>query len=125
MALEFSKSEKKHLRQLVSLAWERELRRELLKIGDAIALMRENSMNVHEVDTLIHSHHDGISRDLYQRYAEGDLWLATCYAYAHEILADEDISVLSPERQQSVRSAVYIFKGNFDNDEVSNSSDSE
>ena len=77
MRLKVSKSEMKNLRRLVSIAWEREWRRELLKIGNAIAIMRENSMNGHEVDQLIHSLHNGISRDLFKSYADCDQWLAT------------------------------------------------
>ena len=92
MQLEFTKSEKRRIRELAALAWERELRSELTSIGDAINRMTDDQMSPHDVNNLIHKFHDGISRELFNRFSSNKPWLAVCRAHYDGVLTDADIA---------------------------------
>ena len=59
---------KRVLRQLMDLAYERELHRELEKLDQSFAAWREGTISSFELNALIHKHPDGPSRELWSRY---------------------------------------------------------
>ena len=59
---------KRVLRQLMDVAYERELHRELEKLDQSFAAWREGTISSFELNELIHKHHDGPSRELWSRY---------------------------------------------------------
>lgn len=69
MSGHLTKAEKKKVRQLAGIAWERELRLELRKIAAAIEEMENDSLSPFEVSDSIHKFHNGASRDLYNQYS--------------------------------------------------------
>jgi hypothetical protein len=61
---DFTKSEKKRIRQLADLAWDRALRIELQKIAAAIEEMENGQLTPFDVTDRIHQFHSGAARDL-------------------------------------------------------------
>ena len=100
---DFTKSERKRIRQLASLAWERELRGALGDIAAAIAEMENGTMPPFEVDNRIHKFHDGTSRDLYKQYSDSNPWIGVCRAYFEGILTNDDIADASDEIRHGIR----------------------
>jgi hypothetical protein len=66
---DFTKSERKLLREATGYAWEAELGAELMKLLQEFHAWREGRLNVFELSDKIHQFHDGTARELYGRYA--------------------------------------------------------
>ena len=81
MRSDFTKSEKKRIRQLADLAWDRGLRLELRKIAVAIEEMENGRLTPFDVTDRIHKFHDGAARDLYKQFSSSLPWLAVCRAH--------------------------------------------
>jgi hypothetical protein len=86
-----TKADKKRVRQLAGIAWERELRCELRKIAAAIEEMENNSLSPFDVNDSIHRFHNGASRDLYKQYSDSLPWWGVCRAYHDRVLTDDDL----------------------------------
>ena len=103
MEPEFTKSEKRRIRELAAIAWERQLRSELTTIGDAIKRMTEHQASPHDINDLIHEFHDGISRELFNRFSGSKPWLAVCLAHIYDsVLTDGDIAGCSDKMRGRV-----------------------
>lgn len=103
MEPELTRSERRKVRELAELAWERQLREEILKIGDAIQEMRNGAATPHDVDELIHRFHQGPSRKLFQLYSDNNPWWAVCRAHHDGILTDDDIAKASDKIIAGIR----------------------
>ncbi|TWU20778.1 hypothetical protein [Bythopirellula polymerisocia] len=103
MSGDLTKADKRKVRQLAGIAWERELRQELLKIAAAIEEMENGSLSPFEVNDSIHIFHEGASRDLYRHYADSHPWLGVCRAYCDRVLTDEDLVDASDEVRNGIR----------------------
>lgn len=66
---DFTRSDKKRIRQLADLAWDRELRIELQKIAAAIEEMESGQLTPFDVTDRIHKFHNGAARDLYNQFS--------------------------------------------------------
>ena len=66
MSGDLTKADKKKVRELAGIAWERELREEIRGIADAINEMENGSLSPFDVNDRIHEFHNGASRDLYR-----------------------------------------------------------
>ena len=71
---DLTKADKKKVRRLAGIAWERELRNELRRIAAAIDEMENGSLSPFDVNDRIHKFHNGASRDLCKRYSESLPW---------------------------------------------------
>ena len=109
MEPEFSKSEKRRVRELAALAWDRHLRSELATIGDAINRMTDHHMSPHDVNDLIHDFNNGASRELFNRFSTNKPWLAVCRAHYDSVLTDADIANDSGK----IRSGINEFASHF------------
>lgn len=92
MSGELCKSDRRTIRKLADLAWDRELRRELRVISTTIQQMESGSISPFEVSDHIHRFHNGASRELYKQYSQSLPWMGICMAYADGVLADRDIA---------------------------------
>ena len=88
---DLTKADKKKVRQLAGIAWERELRHEILGIMTAINEMENGSLSPFDVNDRIHKFHNGASRDLYRQYSESLPWLGVCRAFFDRVLTDDDL----------------------------------
>lgn len=67
----FTKNERKELRKLAGLAYERELAKALELLEGNFRQWKENKITAFELSDLIHQFHNGISRDLWSFYTSG------------------------------------------------------
>ncbi|TWU32664.1 hypothetical protein Q31b_58220 [Novipirellula aureliae] len=105
MQHESTKADRKLVRKLASIAWERQLRDELAKIGGVISEMTSGDLSPFDVNECVHEFHNGISRELYNLYAASDPWFAVCRAHFDGVLTDEDLVNAS----DSVRAGLQQF----------------
>ncbi|MEN8907494.1 MAG: hypothetical protein ABF289_16180 [Clostridiales bacterium] len=66
--MEYSKKEKKIFRELVNIAYERELKLELEKLEKNFIRLKNNEIGAFDLDNIIHKFHNGTSRNLYKKY---------------------------------------------------------
>ena len=110
MKPELTKSEKRAVRELAGIAWKRQLREEIIVIGDAIREMEEEKTTPHDVNELIHRFHNGASRELYKRYGDSDPWLAICRAHYDGILTDVDIANNTEKIREGIRQFAKTYR---------------
>ena len=110
MQPDLNKSERRTVRELAGLSWERQLRDELLVIGVAIGEMQAEKTSPHDVNDLIHRFHNGASRELFNRYSGNTPWLAVCRAHFDGILNDNDIESASEKIRDGIRKFASTFR---------------
>lgn len=92
MMQDLPKPIKRVLRQLMEVAYERELHRELEKLDQAFATWRDGMINSFELNELIHKHHNGPSRELWSRYSSGrDADMYVAYAVVEGLIEEEEV----------------------------------
>ena len=109
MTIDFTKSERKTIRKLAALAWERQLRSELHKIAAAIADMDKEVLSPFEVNQKIHDFHNGVSRKLFRLYSDSQPWFSVCRAHYDRVLNDDDVMGAS----DNIRNGIREFAKNF------------
>ena len=102
---EYAKADRKLVRKLAGVAWERQLRDELNSIGCVIAEMQSGDLSPFDVNERVHQFHNGISRELYNLYSGPDPWFAVCRAHYDGVLTDEDLV----DASDSVRKGLQQF----------------
>jgi len=88
---DFTKSERKELRKLAGLAYERELSKALGELEGKFKLWKKNKITAFELENLIHQFHNGIARKLWSFYANGDSELAIRQAIAKDIILKTEV----------------------------------
>jgi len=89
---EYTKKEKKKLRELADLAYERELSNALKKLEKQFVKWENGSIDSFELNHEIHLFHNGISQELYKKYNPRDLLeLTVGWAIANNLLKKEDV----------------------------------
>ncbi len=106
---DFTKSERKRIRRLASLAWDHGLRIELRKIAEAIEEMECGRMTSFDVTDRIHRFYDGAARDLYKQFSNSLPWLAVCRAHLDGVLTDDDIADVSDNIRDGIRGFAVTF----------------
>lgn len=66
--LDPTKSQRRELRKLAELAYDRELGIALEKLEAHFKRWRRGEISPHDLNELIHEHHDGVSRELWNFY---------------------------------------------------------
>lgn len=92
------KAQRKELRRLAALAYERELATELEAVEAQFREWHAGNLDVHELSDLIHQFHDGVARDLYIMYTRGQPGSVVAQAVARNVLHENDL----PRRSQRV-----------------------
>ena len=104
-----TKSERKLVRQLASTAWERQLRESLKKIGGVLSEMESGDLSPFDAAAAVHAFHNGVSRELYNKYSGSDPWFAVCRAHYDGVFSDEDFTGAS----DNVRAGLKLFAEQF------------
>jgi hypothetical protein len=91
-ANELTKKQRKHIRELASVSYERELAAALDKLLTAFQKWKQGGMGVFDLNEEIHQYHNGTARDLYKQYAMGDPDMAILLALAKGILKIEELN---------------------------------
>jgi hypothetical protein len=85
------KAERKILRKLAALAYERELTRCLSRLESSFADWRAGRIGVAQLNHSIHDYHDGDSRDLWKKYNGLSPEELVGIAVAEGILEQDDV----------------------------------
>ncbi len=103
-----AKKEKRYFRDMAALAHERELSAELKELQSKFELWNKGKIDSFELNQEIHEFHDGTSRDLYKRYAMGDIYPAVAYAIANGTITESEIN---KEYTTELLQTIEHFKG--------------
>mgnify|MGYP001814071322 CR=1 FL=1 len=89
--MKFTKSQKKKLRELAGIANKRELDREMEKLYQHFENWRSGKVSCFELSDLIHTFHQGASREIWKIYAYSDPDTAVSRPVALGLLKKEEI----------------------------------
>jgi hypothetical protein len=80
-----TKSQRKRIRQLAAEAYARELAAALSALHDEFERWKRDEISVFELSDRVHRFHNGVSRELYNRYATNMFHVGVMYALTHEL----------------------------------------
>ena len=92
MLQSMTKSQKKHLRYLASIAYDRELGFALDRLFEVYQQWKSDEIEAWDVNEEIHKYHNGKSRELFNRYASPDPCVLVVRAIADGILKLEEVN---------------------------------
>ena len=104
---QFTKRDRKELRSLAGIAYERELGRELEKLEPKFAEWRAGRCSPFDVSDSIHEFHDHAARQLWKIYTYSHPEITVPRAVALGVLADAEIS---PTVYAKVRDRVGFYR---------------
>lgn len=88
----FTKSERKELRRLAGLAYERELSKALESLERKFGQWKKNKITTFELNDFIHKFHNGVARDLWSFYTDGNNEMIVAHAIDKGIILKTEIS---------------------------------
>ena len=112
---EYSKEIKRLLREYLSEAYERELRRELTELDESFAEWRRGAISSRELDGRIHEYKAGPARALYKAYNHGPADMAVAYAIVVGILDQEEVPV---ELLEAIERPISFYRSLQERDEL-------
>ena len=88
----WSKKQRRELRELQGLAWQRELEEALRPLHEDFDAWKKGEVSVFDLADQIHKFHDGRSRELFKLYSGSveALWIA--HAVARGVIDDSELS---------------------------------
>jgi hypothetical protein len=89
---DLTKGQKRELRRIVALAYERELSVALAALEEQFRRWRAGEIGPHDLGEAIHTFHQGPSRTLWSQYNEGHGYLAAVAAVANGIVAKHEVA---------------------------------
>lgn len=89
---ELTKKQRKHIREMAGVAYEREMAAALNKLLASFQKWKQGKINPFDLDGEIHKYHNGTARELYKQYATGDPDMAVLFALAKGILKIEELN---------------------------------
>lgn len=87
----FTKAQRRELRRLAGLAYERELARATGELQAEFERWRRGELDVFVLSERIHEFHEGVSRDLYKRYALGEAEWCVASAIARGVVREPEV----------------------------------
>ncbi len=87
----FEKAQRKELRRLAGLAYERELSTALTALEAQFRQWHAGTLDVHQLSDAIHQFHNGIARDLYVTYTRLQPQVSVAQAVARSVLRAEEV----------------------------------
>ena len=90
---DYPKPIRKQLGELAGLAHQRELNRELGKLASDFDKWRDEKIDCFELNELIHKFHNGISRDLWNKYDLRHAGLSVAMAIVKNIIKKEEVPI--------------------------------
>jgi hypothetical protein len=114
MGREWTKSQRRVLRELAARAYDRELTRELGAIETDFVRWRRGEIDVHALSEQIHRFHNGPARRLYLDYTGSHLELAVGAAIGRGILTEAEAT---PEILQALKGLIELARERWDEDD--------
>ena len=92
--MEITKNQKRHLRDLAGLAYERDLSRCLYAVKNNFDKWENNEITVWDMNDKIHEFHNTIARDLYKSYVDiQDPLLAVAFGIRQGVLEISEVNI--------------------------------
>ena len=88
---DYPKSIKRLLREFAAEAYEKELSRELARLDKSFSEWRDGNINSGELSHRIHQYEIGASRELFNKYNEGENDFNVAYAIVTGLLNRQDV----------------------------------
>ena len=101
------KAQRKELRRLAELAYERELSTALAALEAQFHEWHAGKLNVHELSDVIHQFHNGVARDLYVTYTRLQPRVAVAQAVGRKILRYDE---LPPTLREALQSLIAFYE---------------
>jgi hypothetical protein len=98
----FTKAQRREIGRLAGLAHERELSAAAAELQSQFEKWRCREIDVFILNEQIHKFHDGVSRDLYKRYAMGEAHWSVASAIARGVLKESEVDAAVIENLRSV-----------------------
>ena len=103
----FTKAQKREIRRLAGLAYERELFAAAAALEEDFKRWRRGELDVFALNEQIHKYHNGVSRELYKLYAMGDPGLSVAIAARRGVLQEKEVM---PDIADCIGCLAEIFK---------------
>lgn len=87
---EFTKAQRRRLRELGTMAYERELSVELSKLETEFGRWRAGEIDAYELSDHIHRFHQGPARQLFSKFDHSNLDFAVAHAIHHGLITEEE-----------------------------------
>ena len=87
----FTKTERRKLRELAGLAYERELSEALRELATDFAAWKGKSINAFDLSDSIHEFHNGVARDLWSLYNQLKPPMIVAGALERGVLTSKDV----------------------------------
>ena len=107
MAAEWSKKQRRELRELQGIAWERELVAALQVLRGDFDAWERGEISAFDLSDRIHEYHNGISRELFNRYSGSLNDFVILRAIASGVIAESE---LSDELHKSLRNDIAVVR---------------
>jgi hypothetical protein len=107
MKPEMSKSQRRRIRELAGIAYDRELARELVTLEAEFVRWHSGRITSHDLSHRIHEFDFGPARRLFSKYSGGSLHLAVAAAIAEGILTEGEAG---PDLMDLLRGGIEIFR---------------
>ncbi len=104
-----SKAQMKVVRKLSGLAYERELAKAAGDLREQFEAWRRGEFDVFELNERIHQFHDGISRDLYKKYAMGEPSWNLAGAIRNDVIKESEVDPLILENLRGLIDVAQQF----------------
>lgn len=90
MNRDFTKAQRRRIRELNGIAYERDLSDELTKLESEFKRWRDGEIGAFELLETIHRFHQGPSRELFSKYDHSNMDFAVAYAIHRGVLSEEE-----------------------------------
>ena len=88
---EFTKAQRRRLRDLGAMAYERELSAELSNLDTEFGRWRAGEIDAHELSDRIHRFHQGPAQKLFSKYEHWNLDFAVAEAIHRGLITEEEV----------------------------------
>lgn len=89
---DLTKQQKRELRRIVAIAYDRELSAALATLEEQFRRWRAGEIGAHDLSDAIHMFHQGPSRTLWSRYNDAHAYLAAVAAISTGIVAKHEVA---------------------------------
>ena len=107
MRRELTKSQRRRIRELAGIAYDRELSLELTNLEAEFGRWRSGALTAHDLDQKIHELHQGPNRLLFTTYTGTALELAVAAAIANGVLTEAEAG---PEMLEILRGGIQFAR---------------
>ena len=103
---DLTKKQKKHLRELTEIAYERDLSRCLEVVSKNFDAWKKNEISTWDLNQLIHEYHNEIARELYKSYVMTDSIFSVAFGVAQGVISLDDVDKTFREKISSLADAI-------------------